>query len=266
MRLLIAIPVFNERKYVGHVLDKIKRFHPEMLVIDDGSTDGTSDILAARGDIHLIRHCENRGYGQSLIDAFAFADRRGYDWVITMDCDEQHEPEMIPEFIRQIEMDRWDLISGSRYMQPRKDDDLPPGDRRAINATITTILNDLFHMGLTDSFCGFKAHRMSAMRRLRLDVPGYAFPLQLWPQVKAAGMRVTEIPVRLIYNDPNRYFGGSLDDAGNRLRHYLEVLKTEMERLAENPLPKTDEVPALAGVSQTEEATADDSCCPACCK
>lgn len=266
MRLLIAIPVHNELKYVNSVLDKVRGYHPDILVVDDGSTDGTTDLLRQRRDVHALHHAVNRGYGQSLIDAFAYANSHGYDWVITMDCDEQHEPEMIPEFIRQIEMDRWDLISGSRYMQPRKDDDLPPGDRRAINATITTILNDLFHMGLTDSFCGFKAHRMSAMRRLRLDVPGYAFPLQLWPQVKAAGMRVTEIPVRLIYNDPNRYFGGSLDDAGNRLRHYLEVLKTEMERLAENPLPKTDEVPALAGVSQTEEATADDSCCPACCK
>ena len=95
--------------------------------------------------------------------------------------------------------------------------------------------NDLFHLGLTDSFCGFKAHRMSAMCRLRLDVPGYAFPLQLWPQVAAAGLRVKEIPVRLIYNDPTRHFGGTLDDAGNRLHHYLEVLSGEMDRLAQNP-------------------------------
>ena len=52
----------------------------------------------------------------------------------------------------------------------------------------------------------------------------------------AAGLRLTEIPVRLIYNDPNRHFGGSLDDAGNRLRHYLDVLNAEVSRLAENPL------------------------------
>ena len=68
-----------------------------------------------------------------------------------------------------------------------------------------------FILGYDDSFCGFKAHRVSAMRRLRLTEPGYAFPLQLWPQVAVAKLRVTEIPVRLIYNDPNRHFGGSLD-------------------------------------------------------
>ena len=114
MRLLIAIPVFNERKYVEAVLDKVKRFHPDILVIDDGSTDGTVEYLKTRDDIQLICHPENRGYGQSLIDAFKHADARGYEWVITMDCDEQHEPEMIPEFIRQIERDEPVALRQSR--------------------------------------------------------------------------------------------------------------------------------------------------------
>ena len=63
-------------------------------------------------------------------------------------------------------------------------------------------------------------------------MPGYAFPMQLWPQVWHAGLRLTEIPVRLIYNDPTRHFGGNLDDAGNRLRHYLEVLHEEIAKLS----------------------------------
>jgi len=251
--LLIAVPVFNELKYVDRVLDKIRSYWSDVLVVDDGSTDGTGETLAARSDIRLIRHAENRGYGQSLIDAFAYADGAGYDWVITMDCDEQHEPEMIPKFVEQIETDQWDLISGSRYLHPRGDDDLPPSDRRAVNSTITTILNDMFHLGITDAFCGFKAHRVSAMRRLRLDESGYAFPLQLWPQVAAAKLRLTEIPVRLIYNDPTRHFGGSLDDVGNRLRHYLDVLTKETARLTAEPLPTTP--PALA---------TNESCCCLC--
>ena len=233
--LLIAIPVFNERKYVEHVLAKVKQFHDDILLVDDGSTDGTGDYLASRATpgsgIHLIRHPVNRGYGQSLIDAFAWAERHGYDWVITMDCDEQHEPERIPEFVRAIEADQWDLISGSRYLENRLDNDLPPTDRRAINAQITSILNDCYKLNLTDAFCGFKAHRVSAMRKLELDIPGYAFPMQLWPQVAHEQLRVTEIPVRLIYNDPTRHFGGLLDDASNRLRHYLDVLCAEQKRL-----------------------------------
>jgi dolichol-phosphate mannosyltransferase len=228
VRLLIAIPVFNELKYVDRVLDKVHNYASDILCIDDGSTDGTGDLLAGRKDIQLIRHAVNRGYGQSIIDAFDYADAHGYDWVITMDCDEQHEPERIPDFIRQIETDQWDNISGSRYLPAQADDDLPPGDRRAINATITAMVNEMFGWNLTDSFCGFKAHRVSAMKQLSLDEKGYAFPLQLWPRAAKCRLRIKEIPVRRIYNDPNRVFGGQLDDAEHRLKHYVEVFNAEL--------------------------------------
>jgi glycosyltransferase involved in cell wall biosynthesis len=236
LQLLIAVPVFNERKYVAQVIHKIRQYHDQVLVVDDGSTDGTLPVLrqlADDGQIRLIEHPENRGYGQSLIDAFAYAQQHGIDWVLTMDCDEQHEPERIPDFIRAIAADDADIISGSRYMAQFDENDLPPGDRRTINATITSLLNELFDLNLTDAFCGFKAHRMSAMARLELDVTGYAFPMQLWPQVVAAGLRVKEIPVRLIYNDPTRHFGGMLDNAECRLKHYLHVLKQETIKLGQ---------------------------------
>jgi hypothetical protein len=152
-----------------------------------------------------------------------------------MDCDEQHEPEMIPKFIRAIDADEADIISGSRYLEPRHDDDPPPGDRQMVNSSITATLNELFHWKLTDSFCGFKAHRVSAMRKLCLDEPGYAFPMQLWPQAYRAGLRITEIPVRLIYNDPNRSFGGVLDETAIRLKHYLDVLAREIDRSMPDP-------------------------------
>ena len=231
VRLLIAIPVHNERKYVVPVLHKVRQFHQgDILVVDDGSTDGTSEILADVRDVLCIRHPVNRGYGKSLIDAFCFAQKRGYDWVITMDCDEQHEPERIPDFVSQIETEQWDLISGSRYLQSMAGDDLPPTDRRRINATLTALINRDLNLNITDAFCGYKAHRVEAMRKVHLDVPGYAFPMQLWPQVAAANLRLTEIPVRLIYNDPNRHFGGQLDDANHRLQHYLSVYNEEMRR------------------------------------
>jgi glycosyltransferase involved in cell wall biosynthesis len=228
MRLLISIPVFNERKYVEKVLDKVLKIHSDVLLVDDGSTDGTAEFLATHPDIQLIRHDQNRGYGQSVIDGFNYADQCGYDWVITMDCDEQHEPERIVDFIEAIETDQWDLISGSRYLQPMDGNDLPPGDRRNINATITSILNENFGWNLTDSFCGFKAHRVSAMKQLQLNETGYAFPLQFWPRAFRAGLRITEIPVRLIYNDATRSFGGGLDDANRRLKHYLDVFNREL--------------------------------------
>lgn len=237
MRVLVAIPVFNERRYVERVLDKVSRFARDILCIDDGSTDGTAELLAGRAGIRLIRHPSNLGYGQSLIDAFDYAHAHGFDWVITMDCDEQHEPERIPDFLAEIRSDRWDVISGSRYLRPDKTDDLPPGERQAINATITAVINGMFDWSLTDAFCGFKAHRVSCMKGLSLTETGYAFPMQFWPRVHQAGLRVTEIPVRLIYNDPNRSFGGQLDDASHRLRHYLDVLARETRSMDSRSMP-----------------------------
>jgi hypothetical protein len=67
------------------------------------------------------------------------------------------------------------------------------------------------------------------MKRLHLDETGYAFPLQFWPRAARENLRIKEIPVRLIYNDPNRYFGGQLDDASIRLKHYLDVLNRELQ-------------------------------------
>jgi glycosyltransferase involved in cell wall biosynthesis len=230
LRTLICIPVYNERKSVEHVLQQVLLRHSEVLFVDDGSTDGTAEWLAGRSDIHLIRHDKNEGYGQSLIDGFNYADQCGYDWVLTMDCDEQHEPARIPDFLGAIETDQWDLISGSRYLQEFEGDDQPPADRRTVNATITALVNETFDWNLTDTFCGYKAHRVSGNRQLHLTETGYAFPLQLWPQVYRAGLRVTEIPVRRIYNDPNRSFGAHLDDAARRLKHYIEVFNQEITK------------------------------------
>jgi len=228
MRVLVAIPVFNEAKYLARVLAQVLRQGADVLVIDDGSTDETPAILRTFPNVAVIRHPENRGYGQSLIDAFAYASRQAYDWIITIDCDEQHEPARIPDFIAAARRDDADILSGSRYMQTMVGNTAAPDDRRRINATITRNLNERLGLQLTDSFCGFKAYRVSAMDKLNLTVPGYAFPLQFWVQAWRQGLVIRELPVALIYNDPNRYFGGTLDDPDSRLAHYLDVFECEL--------------------------------------
>jgi glycosyltransferase involved in cell wall biosynthesis len=233
MRTLIAIPVYNEQKYVERVLETVLKFAPtpaEVLVIDDGSTDATPSLLA-RFPVEVIRHAHNRGYGRSMQDAFRWAAVDGFDWVITMDCDEQHEPASIPRFVAAAAEGGWDVISGSRYLLRESESDSPPADRRAINAQVTEELNDRLGLGISDAFCGFKAYRVGALRRLRLDVDGYAFPMQFWVQASAARLRMREIPVKLIYNDLNRSFGGPLDNAAVRLNHYRCVLHRELKRM-----------------------------------
>lgn len=223
MRYLVAIPVYNEAGYLPRVLAAVRNYASDIVVVNDGSTDETPTLLDHAPDVFTITHPENRGYGQSLIDAFAFADARGYDWIITMDCDEQHEPAQIPEFVAAMERSSADLISGSRYVQSFDGDDPAPEDRRRINQLVNQLMHELVGLELTDSFCGFKAHRVASMRRLALTEPGYAFPMQFWVRFARAGMQLEELPVRRIYRDSSRAFGGHLDDSRARLQHYLEV-------------------------------------------
>lgn len=236
MNLLIAVPTYNEAANVNRVIDEIKPYAREILIVDDGSSDGTTDVIAKRDDVRVLRHDPNQGYGRSLIDAFEYADHHGFDWVITMDADGQHEAESIPDFAAAIETGEWDLISGSRYLAAKNTDDLPPPERRNVNHRITTIINNVMGLEITDSFCGFKAHRVSSMLDLKLDESGYAFPLQLWPRVWEAKLRMKEIPVRRIYNDPNRTFGGDLDNAERRFAHYIDVLNRELARIGKPPV------------------------------
>ena len=226
-RWLTALPVYNEVRYVDDVLDEVSHYSPEILVVDDGSTDGTSDLLAARSDIFVVRHPQNRGYGAGLKSAFDFAGRNGYDYLVTIDCDGQHEPQRIPEFVAACE--GVDIVSGSRYLRQFAGDSLPPAARQRINRQITDELNRRLGLHLTDAFCGFKAYRVSALQPLRLTETGYAMPIELWVQAVAAGLAIIELPVPLIYLDESRSFGGELDDAATRLSHYYDVLERSLE-------------------------------------
>jgi dolichol-phosphate mannosyltransferase len=219
---LAALPVFNEVRYVDEVLDEVVQYSPNILVVDDGSTDGTADVLAKRRDVTVIRHPINRGYGAALTTAFEFTVDEGFDGLVTLDCDGQHQPRRIPEFIEAAR--DADIVSGSRYLNVFAGDNAPPPERYAINRRITDEINRRLGFHLTDAFCGFKAYRASALRQMRITDPGYAMPLQLWVEAAAARLRVIEIAVPLIYLDLERSFGGSLDQAETRLKYYQRVI------------------------------------------
>src|SRR4051794_6485098 len=98
-RRLVALPVYNEAQHVARVLDEVRRFSgADVLVVDDGSTDGTSEILRQRSDIRVVRHEPNRGYGAALLTAFQYAQEHDFELLVTIVCDGQHEPCRIPLF------------------------------------------------------------------------------------------------------------------------------------------------------------------------
>ncbi|MGB7344852.1 MAG: glycosyltransferase family 2 protein [Pirellulaceae bacterium] len=220
---LVAIPIYNEADFVDQILDEVIQYASQVLVVDDGSSDGTAAVLRRRSDVTVITHAENRGYGAALQSAFEHAIDEGFDGIVTMDCDGQHQPKRIPRFIEAASAA--DIVSGSRYLKKYEGDSEPPAERMFINRRITGELNRRLGFDLTDAFCGFKAYRTDALKQLRITDTGYAMPLELWVEASAAGLTVIEIPVPLIYLDLERSFGGSLDHAETRLAYYNRVLE-----------------------------------------
>ncbi len=236
LRFLTAIPVHNEEKYIAAVLRQTLEVVPDVLVVDDGSTDRTAQILARFPQVRVVRHERNLGYGAALATAFRFAVDANYDAVVTMDCDGQHQPGLIPRLLRSLP--DADIVSGSRYLRPPPPDAHIPPERRRINQLITNLINDLFGWELTDAFCGFKAYRRSVLEQLVVTEPGYAMPIEVWVQAAHHGWRIREEPVPVIYLDQTRAFGGALDDPEKRLAHYLDVLKASVQRWVPNLLDR----------------------------
>jgi glycosyltransferase involved in cell wall biosynthesis len=223
-RRLVALPVYNEAQHVNPVLDCVKQYSgAEILVVDDGSTDGTSEILARRRDIRVVRHEPNRGYGAALLTAFQYAQEHDFELLVTIDCDGQHEPCRIPQFFDACTEDV-DIVSGSRYLAQFDGDTPPPPERRRINEQITTEINGRLGLSLTDAFCGFKCYRVASLRRMNIVEPGYSMPLEVWVQAACAGLKIIELPVPLIYLDEKRSFGGVLDNGQSRLDYYHQTL------------------------------------------
>ncbi|MCS7045729.1 MAG: glycosyltransferase family 2 protein [Gemmataceae bacterium] len=224
MRVLTAIPVYNEAKHVEGVLREVRRFTPDVLVINDGSTDATAELLARQQGLRLVTHPRNRGYGAALISAFAYFLASDFDVLVTMDCDGQHEPARIPVLLEALDS-QTDIVSGSRYLRDFRQQSLPtPADRRYINQIITAELNERFGLGLTDAFCGFKAYRRCPLTRLHITETGWGMPLQLWVQAAWHGLRIKEVAVPRVYLDPHRAFGGVLNNPDERLAYYRRVI------------------------------------------
>jgi dolichol-phosphate mannosyltransferase len=264
-RFLTALPVYNEHSHVNPVLDEVVRYAGNVLVVDDGSTDGTRELLAARNDIRTIRHETNRGYGAALKTAFEYAVQNQYEVLVTIDCDGQHTPQRICSLVAACK--EADFASGSRYLCTKEVARQAPAERRQINTELTRELNERLGLSITDSFCGFKAYRVPALAKFAITELGYGMPIEVWVQAAYHRMRIVEVSVPLIYLDETRSFGGSLDDGRKRMEYYHRVLDRAID-IAEAQ-QKAGQLPGLQRVAGTDrvvnvsEATpkADSSRC-----
>ena len=198
---VVIIPTYNEISNIQNMLETLERLHPSLhvLIIDDGSPDGTADVIKkyqhTKKNLHLLERKGKLGLGTAYIKGFKWALENNFEAVVTMDCDFSHEPEAIPSFTEKI--GQYDLVIGSRYT----------GGIRIMNWPMQRLLLSYFAsiyarlitgIPFFDSTGGFNCYSRKALSSLNLDKIfsiGYAFQIELKYKVWSMGLPCIEVPI-----------------------------------------------------------------------
>jgi glycosyltransferase involved in cell wall biosynthesis len=198
-RLLVCIPAYNESKTIGDIVTRAKKYASEVIVYDDGSTDNTYDVAKAAGADSVIRSPENNGYGVAIRNLFQAAREKNADVMVTIDSDGQHNPDQIPEVIKPIIEDGFDMVVGSRFLD-RKDSQRIPRYRSLGIKTITRLTQSASYSHITDSQNGFRAYSKKALSKLNLFENGMPVSSEILLKAREKSLSVKEVPITVIYD------------------------------------------------------------------
>ncbi len=198
MKSIVIIPAFNEEVAISSIVKRSMKYADEVLVVDDGSTDRTFQIAKDAG-ARVIKHYNNLGKGISLKDAFA--EVKGYDIVVTIDGDGQHNPDEIPDLIRPILENRADLVNGSRYLDGF--DDETPAYRRVGQRVLDIATNVTSGTHVTDSQSGFRAFSGKTIPYFRFRDTGFGIESEMLADAAENNFRIVEVPITVRYDVEN---------------------------------------------------------------
>ena len=196
MRCLAVIPAFREERHIADVVRRTLAVLPDVLVVDDGSPDGTAAAAEAAG-ARVVRHPVNQGKGVALQTGFARARADGFDAVITLDADGQHDPAEIPGFLRAAAETGADVVVGSR-MQDVKD---MPWIRRLTNWFMSWLLSREMGQWVPDTQCGYRMFRCAVLDGIEVGSARFAAESEILLMLAARGCRIASAPIRTIYGD-----------------------------------------------------------------
>jgi dolichol-phosphate mannosyltransferase len=205
MDVLVVLPTYNESENIDRVLRRVRQSlaAAAVLVVDDGSPDGTADIAERvgkeLGNIEVLRRHEKSGLGSAYRAGFRWGLDHQFDVCIEMDADLSHEPEALPDLVGALGSG-CELAVGSRYV---------PGGvipnwawhRRLLSRGGNVYASGLLGLGVADSTSGFRAYAASVLRRIDLDhirADGYGFQIEMTYQAKRAGATIVEVPIRFV--------------------------------------------------------------------
>jgi glycosyltransferase involved in cell wall biosynthesis len=196
-KILICIPAFNEANSIFNIITKSKKYGDEVIVYDDGSNDGTSEVAASAGAI-VIRNPQNKGYGMAIRSLFQVAKEKDADIMVTLDSDGQHDPNQIPDVLVHIKQG-YDVVVGSRYL--RSDDRVKVPRLRSLGIrTITKLTQSASYKGITDSQSGFRAYNKRALSTINLFEDGMSVSTEILLRASEKKLSIIEVPITINYD------------------------------------------------------------------
>lgn len=232
MQTVIVIPTYNERDNIERLVERILALRPglQVLIVDDGSPDGTGEIaesLKVRYDqVHAIQRSCKLGLGTAYITGFRWALASGVDYVMTMDADFSHHPRYIPQLL--AEAQRHDLVIGSRYIAGGETLDCSLG-RRLLSKAANAFARIALGLKANDCTGGFRCYRCQILESIGLDQifsDGYSFLIEILYRCQMEGCRIVEVPI--IFED--RRLGASKISYKELLKAMYTVLRLWWER------------------------------------
>ena len=201
LKTAAVIPAYNEEKTIGSVVLKTKVSVDEVLVVDDGSSDDTA-LLAQMAGAEVLRLPQNSGKAVALMSGLGAMSNNGFDAIVMLDADGQHDPHQIPDLLKPISEGQADLVIGSRFLKGGNGSGLP-NYRKAGQ----TVLNKATSFGsktkVTDSQSGFRAISRKGMKNLDFDSDGYGVESAMITYFADRGLGITEVPINVDYHVPN---------------------------------------------------------------
>jgi len=192
-RVIVALPAYNEDQYIADIVHKVKKHTDTVVVVDDGSTDGTA-WRATDAGAYLIQHTVNKGYGSAIQSILTEVGATNFDVLVIIDADEQHSPDDIPALVVAV-LNGYDLAIGSR-----KGSDVPA--YRRLGGTILSIFTYfLSNRYVKDSQCGFRAYSKQAVDMIRLQETGMAVSSEIIYEATKHELRIVEVPISVRYTD-----------------------------------------------------------------
>ncbi len=208
----LVIPAYNEGPVIADVVERARTTFPNIVVVDDGSTDDSALGVLGTG-AHLVRHPVNLGQGAALQTGLAYAlAQPGARYIATFDADGQHQTHDVERMVALLREDTADVVLGSRFIEGS---DHVPWAKRVVLRTAAAVSPTARRLKLTDAHNGLRVLNREAASRLRITMNGMAHASEIVAFLAGSGLRVTELPVEILYTAYSRAKGQSLMNGFN---------------------------------------------------